>query len=292
MTGYESECSGPIDAPPKGAADLRAAQAQQSADGPANVRSDIGAGGRTVQRYAHGDPPPSSGPSLSRRPESKTHGGGSGDHGGIVLDPSLMARIEQEWNHAVPGDRDDGGLATDLSAEARQGIGESAELAGEHTEHGYEHGQGDDQARASRDRDRLNERLDDLSLTLAELRGQSNDLDQRVEEIQHDIADLKAIINDLVGSGGGQSPGATFQPVAQLSVIEDDTFAAAKDTTEDDDSARQGFFKRLRRLFRGIWALLWRMLSRFKTVKEWSVSGELGPAAFMGKVGVSVTFGR
>jgi hypothetical protein len=96
-----------------------------------------------------------------------------------------------------------------------------------------------------------------------------------VDEIQQDIDDLKARVTNLVRSGGGQSPGATFQPVAQLSVIEDDALAAAK----EDDSTPHGFFKRLRRMFKGIWALLWRLLSRFGMVKEWSLTGELGPMA-------------
>ena len=109
-----------------------------------------------------------------------------------------------------------------------------------------------------------------------------------MDEIQRDVRDLKARVNNLVRSGGGQSPGATFQPVAQLSVIEDDALAAAK----DDDSTPHGFFKHLRRMFKGVWAALWRLLSRFGTVKEWSLTGELGPAPLLGKVGVSVTFGR
>jgi hypothetical protein len=145
-----------------------------------------------------------------------------------------------------------------------------------------------DRPGAEQDRERLNKRLDGLSETLGELRGKSDDLDSRVDEIQRDINDLKTMVNDLVGSRGGQSPGATFQPVAQLSVIEDDALSVA----EDNDSAPQGFFKKLRRMFRGIWAMLWRLLSRFRMVKEWSLSGELGPVPFMGKVGVSVTFGR
>ena len=164
------------------------------------------------------------------------------------------------------------------------------EQAPERTERGNEHGEGGgyDREGAERDRERLNKRLDELSETLAELRGNSDDLDSRVAEIQRDIADLKAMVDDLAGSGGGQSPGAAFQPVAQLSVIEDDALAAA----EDDDRAPHGFLERLRRMFRGIWRLLWRLLSRFRMVKEWSLSGELGPVPFMGKVGVSVTFGR
>jgi hypothetical protein len=123
---------------------------------------------------------------------------------------------------------------------------------------------------------------------LTDLRGKSDDLDARVAEIQRDIAELKAVINELAGSGGGQSPGRTFEPVAQLSVIEDEALAAA----EDDDSAPHGFFRRLRKMFRGIWALLWRLLSRFRMVKEWSLSGEVGPVPFTGKIGVSVTFGQ
>ena len=153
-----------------------------------------------------------------------------------------------------------------------------------------------DEAGALKDRDRFNGRLDGISQELAKLRGKSDDLDARIQEIQQDIRSLKAMVNDLVGSGGRQSPAATFQLVAQLSVIEDDAFAAAEDAeedpAEDDDSAPHGFFKQLRKMFRGIWALLWRLLSRFRMVKEWSLSGELGPVPFTGKVGVSVTFGR
>ena len=106
-----------------------------------------------------------------------------------------------------------------------------------------------------------------------------------MQVIQEDIDDLKDMFGELVAGGGGQSAGAMFEPVAQLSVIEDDVQSAA----EDSDKPR-GFFDRLRKMFRGIWALLWRLLSRFRAVKEWSLSGELGPV--LGKVAVSVTFGR
>jgi ribosomal protein L29 len=191
---------------------------------------------------------------------------------------------------AVSEPRDDGREASDGSAERGPEPGrESDGQAVERAERGKEHGQGGnyDRAGAERDRDRLDRRLDQLSETLVELRGKSADVDSRVSEIRRDIADLKAMVNELAGSGG-QSPGATFEPVAQLSVIEDDALAVA----EDDDSVPHEFSKRLLKMFRGIWALLWRLLSRFRMMKEWSLSGELGTAPFMGKVAVSVTFGR
>jgi hypothetical protein len=185
----------------------------------------------------------------------------------------------------------DGSEPKDGSAEQRpKPSGESGEQAGEHTEPRNEHRQGGDYDRAGAEQDsnRLNARLDEVSRKLAELRGKSDNLDSRVDEIQRDIEDLKARVKNLARSGGGQSPGATFQPVAQLSVIEDDALAAAK----EDDSTPRGFFKRLRSMFRGIWKLLWQLLSRLGMVKEWSLTGELGPAPLLGKVGVSVTFGR
>ena len=143
---------------------------------------------------------------------------------------------------------------------------------------------GFDRAGAVRDRDRLYERVDRLSEVMEELRGKTNDLDSRVQVIQDEIADLKAMIGELA-EGGDQSAGATFQPVAQLSFIEDE----AQSATEDNDNVERGFWHLLQKKFHGIWVLLWRLLSRFRTVKEWSLSGELGPV--LGKVAVSVTFG-
>jgi hypothetical protein len=192
---------------------------------------------------------------------------------------------------AVPEARDDNGKVSNTPVEKES---EPGRELGEPTREGRERGNeyeesGDyDRAGAEQDRDRLSARLNKLLEKLTELRGKSDDLDSRIDEIQQEVDHLKTKINELVGSGGGQSPGATFHTVAQLSVIEDDAFAVV----EDDDSVPHGFLKKLRRLFRGIWALLWRLLSRFQVVKEWSLRGELGPVPLTGKVGVSVTFGR
>jgi hypothetical protein len=181
-------------------------------------------------------------------------------------------------------DQNTAGITMDLLLRQDGHGAEIPRLAGQHGEHGNEHGQGGEQGGASQDGDRLNGRLADLSAMLDKLLGTSDEMDRRVTEIKGDIADLTTMVSELAGSGGGQSPGATFRPVAQLSVIEDDALAVA----EDDDT----FFKRLQKMFRGIWKLLWRLLSRVTQVKEWSLSGEVGPVPFMGKVGLSVTFGR
>jgi hypothetical protein len=157
-----------------------------------------------------------------------------------------------------------------------------------HTDHpdlGERSAEGDyDKTGAERDRDRLFKRLHGLSDQVAELQGESEDLDSRVREIQEDITDLRNEINGLVEGSGGQSAGAKFGLVAQLSVIQDDAQSAAEESEKP-----RSFFYQLGKMFKGIWAVLWRLLSRFRAVKEWSLSGELG--LLSGKVAVSVTFG-
>jgi hypothetical protein len=237
-----------------------------------------------------GTPPPADRPNYLDKNAGHTSPHGSlskSDHrdrsSGLTVDPNRVSTSRARESRA-PGPVSPMRREADTADTHPQGIGASHTGTEGRDERSGE--DGFDRSGAERDADRLTRRVDDLSGTVDELRGKSDDLDSRLDEIQLDIAELKAEIHELIRSGAGQTPGATFQPVAQLSVIEDDVFAAV----EDNDSAPHGFFKRLQRMFKGIWALLWRFLSRFQVVKQWSLSGELGPV--LGKVAVSVTFGR
>jgi hypothetical protein len=121
------------------------------------------------------------------------------------------------------------------------------------------------------------------------LAGRLDALDARqLQEARHvteSVQRLQDIVDAVLAGGRGQDPGTAFSAQQQAAALTADVKSARKRWHSQRWDAAWEWVKKLSRR-------LWSMLSHLLTVKEWTVTGQVGTGPWgLASAGISVTFG-
>jgi hypothetical protein len=210
--------------------------------------------------------------------------------------PEELAR-----KYGLSGPGNVGGETTEHIPEGGEGTAEHIPEGGEGTaEHIPEGGEGsigeisrEVAAEVADLAGRLDRSLDEADATLEQILSDPDlPLEQRsqYEEIRDDIANCKSSSARVAAAPPDQLVADAATAVADVAGMTGSVDVL--DAAVGSNSKWRSLWERFRRLLSEVPSLLWRMISRLVTVRQWTLAGEINSGMFPGgKASITITFG-